>query len=75
MVIVGREEAGLYKLNQMSFLSTEVNKYLLEVVNVIPTMQCFINIMVSKAFINKKVLIQMLVPVYMPLISLICMID
>lgn len=54
MVAVEKEEVGLYKLNQMSFLPVEIDKLLFEVVNTMLRMQSFMNTMLYASSINKE---------------------
>lgn len=48
VVAVGREEAGLYKLDQINFLPTKINKCLFEVVNA--TLACYVILCKYHAF-------------------------
>lgn len=54
MVAVEKEEVGLYKLNQMSFLPVEIDKLLFEVVNTMLRILSFMNTMLYASSINKE---------------------
>lgn len=57
LIIVGKEEGGLYKLNQLSFYLTEINNYLHNIMNVISILKPMVNTMLSMGDINKESLL------------------
>lgn len=54
MIAIEREDVRLYKLNQLSFLLSEIENCLLHAVSLMPVLHTFVNTMSSKTSINKE---------------------
>lgn len=75
VVIMERENIGLYRLNHMSVSLTEMHKCLHKVVNAMLVLNSFVNTMLLQHALIKKTFIQILVCVCMLWMLLIYMID